>query len=77
MVMINIMLFLAVLVTSWCATQQAVDDHRDDFANVTTPKEFPVNLNRATASGVDGHDDNVVKEVQPRRVGKESGTSFE
>lgn len=65
MVMINVALFLAVLVTSWYATQQAVDAHRESFEDATRPnKDFPATLNRAVVTGVDDDDDGN-KGVQP------------
>ncbi|CAM9217775.1 unnamed protein product, partial [Laminaria digitata] len=38
LVVINVMLVLAVLVTSWFATQQSVDDHRDEENSLTLAK---------------------------------------
>ena len=53
MVMINIALVLAVLVTSWCSTQQTVDDHRESFGDAMKKKWFPVNLKKALGPGDD------------------------
>lgn len=75
MVAANIMLFLAVLVTSWFATQQAVDDHRQSFEDVATPKASPANLHRAVATGLNADDGDVVQGVHPMRAGPLSSVS--
>ena len=57
LVTINVMLVLAVLVTSWFATQQSVDDSREDetsFAiakTMLTAEQFAANSARLTRSG--------------------------
>jgi len=56
MVMINIVLVLAVLVTSWCGTQQTVDGHRESFGNAIRQKWFPAKLRNVLDPDVVGDD---------------------
>ncbi len=46
MVVINVVLVLAVLVTSWCGTQQTVDGHRESFGDAMRQKWFPAPLRK-------------------------------